>query len=865
MPSVYKVRPEDSIYAEEFRQNPIGHHSPGLNRILTLFRGEPVEGKHVLICKMPHREWLLGQLSGERGKPVTVIRDEVIRSQSAAEWEVFKRRWKRHTGEDLEGTNKRREIRRPYRDSENGIAGYSDVIYVRPGETIDFKVSCEGVRTYQSDIVRLICGDTDPEGPGFKDKLVKTHVSGRRQGRKQEIRQGSHAVVPTAPALESLESFSVQAMVWPTTPGKGLQGVLSKWSAKSKSGFALVIDTNGRIALTLGDGTGRVQTVTTGRSLLACQWYFVGASYDSRSGKIRVFQKPLAEYPGIHDSVTRSARLTLRRVGINDRPVVMAGLEDRVGRTRRTIVVNHYNGKIDSPRLANRALSEADMDALRYGVPASLEDAIVAAWDFSRDIGSERITDLSSNQHHGTVINLPTRAMTGWNWTGQHMRWSEAPEQWGAIHFHDDDLYDAGWETDFEWKIPGRLKSGLYAARFRSGRYEEYIPFAVGPRPGRESKVALLLPTASYMAYANERSGTDSPDIEPMNGLVSALYPQDLFLNEHREYGASLYDTHSDGSGVAYSSRLRPIVNMRPKYESNMGGTKVHQFNADTHIIDWLEANNIEYDVITDEELDRRGLTLLSPYRVVLTGSHPEYWSSRMWDGMVAYQRRGGRLMYLGGNGFYWKIAFHPELPGVIEVRRNETGMRAWPSAPGDYYHSFDGEYGGLWLNQGRGSTQQSIVGVGFCAQGFDLSSYYRRKPDSFDDKVKFVFDGIGDDELIGDFGLLGSGAAGWEIDRVSFERGTPPNAYILASSENHSDVLQLVPEDLLEGSAGTGGQEHPGVRADMVFFETPNDGAVFSVSSIAWAGSLSHNGCNNNVSRITKNVLNRFLVPEPF
>jgi N,N-dimethylformamidase len=48
-------------------------------------------------------------------------------------------------------------------------------------------------------------------------------------------------------------------------------------------------------------------------------------------------------------------------------------------------------------------------------------------------------------------------------------------------------------------------------------------------------------------------------------------------------------------------------------------------------------------------------------------------------------------------------------------------------------------------------------------------------------------------------------------------------------------------------------------VRADLVFFEMPAGGAVFSTGSIAWIGSLSHNGHDNNVSRITENVLRRF------
>jgi N,N-dimethylformamidase len=189
--------------------------------------------------------------------------------------------------------------------------------------------------------------------------------------------------------------------------------------------------------------------------------------------------------------------------------------------------------------------------------------------------------------------------------------------------------------------------------------------------------------------------------------------------------------------------------------------------------------------------------------------------------------------------------------------------VRAWAAEPGEYYQGFDGRYGGLWLRQGR--APQKLVGVGFSCQGFDLSSHYRRNPDSFSPKVAFIFAGVDDDELIGDFGLIGGGAAGLELDRAGAELGTPPNAYILASSEQHTNAYYLVPEEFLETGPALGADENPNARADLVFFETPNAGAVFSVGSIAWAGSLSPNDYDNNVSRITENVLRRFLDPSPF
>jgi N,N-dimethylformamidase len=461
---------------------------------------------------------------------------------------------------------------------------------------------------------------------------------------------------------------------------------------------------------------------------------------------------------------------------------------------------------------------------------------------------------------------MPARAMTGYNWDGSELNWRHAPEQYGAIHFHDDDICDAGWETDFALSVPKTLKSGLYAMRLRSGKDEDYVPFAVRPpRGGATAKAVYLLPSASYLAYANEQMGTDAPLAQLLGGKLTTLSPQNMFLDQHREYGASCYDSHNDGSGICYSSRLRPILNMRPKYHSWIGGvgSGLWQFNADTHIIDWLDHTGIDYDVISDEDLHSEGLAAIENHLVLITSTHPEYSSKEMLDALEAFKARGGRVMYLGANGFYWRVAFHKEVSGVMEVRRNEGGIRAWEARTGEYYMSFTGEYGGLWRRNGR--PPQTTAGTGFSAQGFDLSSYYRQKPDARNPRAAFIMKGIGPDELIGDFGLIGGGAAGLELDRADRLLGTPPNALVLASSENHTDIYLVVVEEILINYPGIGGRESELVRADIVFYELASGGAVFSTSSIAWGGSLAHNGYKNNVARMTENVLRRFIDPTPF
>ena len=718
------------------------------------------------------------------------------------------------------------------------IAGYGDRLSIAAGESLEFKVSVEAdVESYRCDIVRLICTDEHRDGPGLLETVVDAPVNRNWPARRQSIHMGSYARVPAMPALEG---FTLQAWIWPTRPGIR-QAILAQGDT-----LALELDEAGALALEL-DG----ERFATGRSLLEREWVFVAASYDAASGTVRLVQAPKRRYPGFDSSADLQfdARPHLRVEG----EVTIAARG-----SGPDAMAHHFNGKIDRPRIAGRTLERAEMDLLAEAEPpAALAAAIVGFWDFARDTPSTRVVDISDGRRNGILVNLPARAMTGFNWAGDVGDWRHAPEQYGAIHFHDDDIHDAGWETDFRFDSAPDLPSGVYAARLTvADSPPEHIVFFVRPPLGtRGSDVCYLAPTATYLAYANYRVMDCGPVYEAFQGRLLVAGPEDLFLNEHPEYGDSLYGEHSDGSGICYSSRLRPIVNLRPN-------SPLWIFGGDGYLTWWLEHFGYHPDVVTDEDLHRDGQALLEGYRCVVTGNHPEYWSREMWDAMKAYLEGGGRLMYLGGNGFYWRIAFSDANPGAIEVRRAEDGTRAWEAQPGEYHMSFNGELGGMWRRGDR--TPNQLVGVGFTAQGFDRGTYYVRCPDSFETRASWVFEGVGAEERIGDFGFA-DGASGQEIDRYDRALGSPPHALVLATSEGHNDNMLLSCEEFKSTHMMLGGTENPKVRSDMVFFEMPGGGAVFSTGSISWIASLAWNEGDNNVSRVTRNVLERFLDPDPF
>src|SRR5262245_41520566 len=179
------------------------------------------------------------------------------------------------------------------------VVGYGDRLSVAPGETIRFMVSCERPR-YQADIVRLIQGDDNPRGPGFKEQPLPTPVSGQYPGRIQPLHPGSYVLVPDSPALRQRGSFTMQAWIAPTTPQKGVQGLLTKWCAAAGRGYGLFLDEGGDLALWVSSPEGRRERLRTGKPLRAGEWYFVAASYDAQTGHVCLYQEPLRLWP--HDT-----------------------------------------------------------------------------------------------------------------------------------------------------------------------------------------------------------------------------------------------------------------------------------------------------------------------------------------------------------------------------------------------------------------------------------------------------------------------------------------------------------------------------------------------------------------------------------
>ena len=275
------------------------------------------------------------------------------------------------------------------------LIGYADRFSVAPGEAIRFMVSADHP-SYQADIVRLIHADENPASPGFKEKVIETPINRQYVGRKQIAYSGSYVITESHPALDQLNDFTLQMWIYPTLPKTGqVQGLLSKWQHVEMAGYCLFVDGGGYLGLWLGDGSGHVDRVHTEKPMRAHEWYFVAATYSAASREVALYQISVANWPLDDSAVVLRSTVHTAKLGTNSAPLLIAAAHsEKVGRDR---VVGRmlYNGKIDSPRIFARALSQNEIDALRQDHPVGdvVDDPVVALWDFATHSDYAKVTD----------------------------------------------------------------------------------------------------------------------------------------------------------------------------------------------------------------------------------------------------------------------------------------------------------------------------------------------------------------------------------------------------------------------------------------------------------------------------------------
>ena len=656
---------------------------------------------------------------------------------------------------------------------------------------------------------------------------------------------GSYVEVGPAEEIAGLRSFTAACWVYPTLLTPRPQ-VLFATGSERRAGWSLLLDGERGPGLRLAEEP----EVFADIPLAERRWTHVSVSWDATAGRIRFV---CAERDGV--AVEREATLAatpqdgeaVLRIAAPHGPV--GPVTDRGS--------GCFNGKLSEPLLYATALGDGEVAAVRERGRETIADAPLCAPDFADAIGAHEFSDRSGHEHRVKVVNSPTPAVTGPRWRAHTSSYLEDRGQYAALHFHDDDVDDIGWPASHRVQVPADAASGAYAVRLTTADCEDWVPFFVTDPSTSTADAVLLLPTLTYLAYANEHEIlSNPPSYTAFTGRDSADAPLGW-----RDWLAvdtgmvSLYDVHRDGSTVSYASSRRPLLNLRPDYVWPLLDAP-HGPGLDLRLMGLLDRGRVPFDVLTDHDLDEAGLAALEPYRLVITGGHPEYWTAAMLDALDAFVAGGGRVAYLGGNGFYGVTGIDPARRHIAEVRRPLFGSRPSSSEPGETWMTTTGEEGGMW--RARGRPPQQRVGVGTTSMGAGPGRGFRRREASYEPAYSWVFDGV-DGELIGAEGGILGGVAAYEFDRADPQLGTPEHAEVLATASGFERLYYPLLEDFVGSNPEVADPGSPLVRADMVMMIGENGGGAFSVGTAAWCGSLGTAEEPTDVARITENVVRRF------
>ncbi len=304
------------------------------------------------------------------------------------------------------------------------------------------------------------------------------------------FRQGSYLVVDGAGSPPAPPARALSLWLYPTGGVGQAATVLATGS--STAGLVVTLRADCRLAVERRAGTGPVAVGGLGAPLPRRRWTFVALSLDPDRAQVRLEQRSLR---GAADSGNWPLPGGWEVLAP---PWVMGARIEADGE-----IVGPWDGKVDQPAAWGAALLPADCDSLAADRPIRIDP--LCRWELGRSPGDSQVAD-AMGRAPGRVVNRPVRAVTGHNWTGRTHDWRAAPQEYGAVHLHSDDLGDAGWPAAVELPIPPGCEEGVHALELTAlSGARDWVPFVVRAASGpSRGPLAVLLPTFTYLAYANE-------------------------------------------------------------------------------------------------------------------------------------------------------------------------------------------------------------------------------------------------------------------------------------------------------------------------------------------------------------------------
>jgi len=408
----------------------------------------------------------------------------------------------------------------------------------------------------------------------------------------------------------------------------------------------------------------------------------------------------------------------------------------------------------------------------------------------------------------------------------------------------DGDFTETGplWQKSLTVCVPDDAQPGLYSVELNNDRSEKFsIPLVVESRRRRE-RVLVLASTNTWCAYNiwGGRSRYRDHLARPVShgfrqnlrqAIRISLRRRPWLLAISRKIGTTRTVPGREidpevADGANYSGA--PLSLSRPFPGSGLDDGSAHNrycnhlAAGEWRALAWLEENEIAYDYASDLEVEKCP-ERFAEYDAVIISTHSEYWSKAAFEGLLAANLAGTAVISLSGNTIF------------RECRADEDRDRI--QFVGDKFHESAADEG-------------QLMGVRYTNVDVSTAASYRVRPAMSEHFAELKFaegDVIGAETLFAGgsrffgtyqphlpsspFGLQGSGASGWETDKLCTD---DDKFHVIAKGQN------------------------PNGGADMVFrAEEGARGLVFSASSMTFTASLLvDKGCSAIVSAVIERAL---------
>jgi hypothetical protein len=405
----------------------------------------------------------------------------------------------------------------------------------------------------------------------------------------------------------------------------------------------------------------------------------------------------------------------------------------------------------------------------------------------------EFIRGLGWHDEHGPRATMQitpdgdyTQAGVEWNKFGYnnpvHRQFVEAPSRSGLYYFHASTM--SGRQFAFPWVVAPARPQAPIAVLVSNINWNAYNNFG-----GRSN-------------YIHATTFPSTPTVNARQDLNRYTDPEYVFYDRD-DYDPLSFDRPEPINHVDFAEQITDPIESR---------VACHLAPAEWRMLGWLEREGFPYDLYSETQLHFGDLKL-DEYKVLILGPHPEYWSRKMYFELKDWvHNRGGKLMYLGGNGLNCEVEFlDPQTMAVRNGDKREMQRHGLESR--------------MHL---RIESEANLLGVVYSDAGAMTGAPFRVVDDSH-----WIFAGTGlkKGDLFGERSLhmrCPGGASGHETDKIS--PSSPKNVHLLAKGLNCDE----------------GG-------AEMIMYDTQSGGVVFSASSITYVSSLP---IDDGISKITANVI---------